>query len=89
MVNFTYTILEDEDLSYQGCHPMAIFRTEESYQFLKCALKDIINEVQQLHTITIDSTEYRIEYFLGGDWKFLAIVTGKYNHSTRDTIIHA
>ena len=79
MINFTYTILEEEDLSYQGNHPLAIFKSEESYPYLKSALKDIISEVEQLQMITIDETVWHIEYYLGGDWKFLAIVTGVYN----------
>ncbi len=28
-------------------------------------------------TVEVDGTSYEIEYFLGGDWKFLALVTGK------------
>ena len=78
MINFTYTILEEEDLSYQGNHPLAIFKSEESYQYLKSALTDIISEVQELNTIKIEETTWHIEYYLGGDWKFLAIVTGVY-----------
>ena len=39
------------------------------------ALDDIRTEVEQLHTITVDGVSYEIIYFLGGDWKFLAIVT--------------
>lgn len=76
VINFTYTILE-EDLSWQGNHPLAIFKSEESYTYLKSALEDIINEVGELQTITLNGTVWKINYYLGGDWKFLAIVTGR------------
>ena len=33
-------------------------------------------------SIEVDGTMYKIEYFLGGDWKFLALATGKL-HNTR------
>ena len=80
VINFTYTLLDEGDkaYSYEGNHPLAICRAGESYESLKRALQDIISEVEQLQTMTIDSEMYEIEYFLGGDWKFLAIVTGKH-----------
>ena len=37
---------------------------------------DIIDEVARLETITTDERSYTtIQYYLGGDWKFLALVT--------------
>ena len=59
-------------------HPLPNFRTNESYECLKNELEDIILEVTQLTTISVGSEEYEVEYFLGEDWKFLAIVTGIY-----------
>lgn len=40
------------------------------------ALEDISEEVGRLTTIEVDEVTYSIQYYLGGDWKFLAIVTG-------------
>ena len=40
------------------------------------ALQDIRDEVKRLTTIDIDGTSYKIVYYLGGDWKFLAMCTG-------------
>ena len=45
---------------------IAIFKEPESYDFLKHCLSDI----------TVDSTTFSLEYYLGGDWKFLALATG-------------
>ena len=47
--------------------------------FLLCkfALSDLIEEIGALTSITIDDRTYDITYYLGGDWKFLALVTGR------------
>ncbi len=80
VINFTYVLLDEGDkaYSYEGNHSLAIFREPENYEALQRALEDVIREVDHLETIEVDGTEYAIEYFLGGDWKFLAIVTGTY-----------
>lgn len=80
VINFTYVLLDEGDkaYSYEGNHSLAIFREPENYEALQRALEDVICEVDHLTSIEVDGTKYSIEYFLGGDWKFLAIVTGTY-----------
>ena len=80
VVNFTYTILDERDLahSYKGNHSLAIFCAPENYDSLKSALEDIVNEVASLEFITVGEKQYKVEYYMGGDWKFLATVTGAY-----------
>lgn len=43
---------------------------------LKMPLADIIKEVEQLQKIEVAGITYELEFFMGGDWKFLAMVTG-------------
>ena len=77
--SFTYTILDEgvKAYSYEGNHPLAIYCEHENYTSLKNALEDIIKEVEELLTITtLEGNTYSIEYFLDGDWRFLATVTG-------------
>ena len=78
VVCFTFTLLEESDKtgSFEGNHILAIFKTPESYGYLKKALEDIIKDVEQLSQIQVGDTVFSIQYFLGGDWKFLACVTG-------------
>ena len=40
------------------------------------ALQDIVSEVSSLVQITVSGITFDIEYYLGGDWKFLAECTG-------------
>ena len=67
---------EEQFCSSIGNHILAVFKQPESYQCLKSALADIISDVEQLHEITVSGLKFEITYYLGGDWKFLATVTG-------------
>ena len=78
VVAFGFTILEEGDRAYaaKGNHCIAIFKEPESYESMKLCLKDIINEVQSIDTISVGGHDFHITFYLGGDWKFLAMVTG-------------
>ena len=39
-------------------------------------LVDLTDEISNLTDITVNDENYAIQYFLGGDWKFLALVCG-------------
>ena len=54
-------------------HILAVFKQSESYDCLKLALDDIMKEVDDLQ---VEDITFKIKYYLGGDWKFLAVVTG-------------
>ena len=62
--------------SATGNHCIAIFKESESYDSLKLCLQDTIRDVKQLTRISVGEIEFEIMYFLGGDWKFLAMITG-------------
>ena len=55
---------------------LAIIKTTESYESLRESLFDLIDEMSNLTDIAVNDKNYAIEYFLGGDWKFLALVCG-------------
>ena len=61
-------------VSFQGTHPLSIFKEQEKYEHLNDVLHDI-TDIKELTSIEVDGEAYKIEYFLGGDWKFLVIVT--------------
>ena len=78
VVNFTFTIPDEGPMAYSsdGNHVLAILKVPESYESLANALEDIRREVCELKKIEVDANTYEIIYFLGGDWKFLALATG-------------
>ena len=55
---------------------MAIIKEPEKYDSLVLSLEDIRKEVEALTSIKVNSICFEIEYFLGGDWNFLAEITG-------------
>jgi len=60
----------------KGNYILAIVKTTENYENLKESLFDLSSEMTSLTKITVNDKTYTIEYFLGGDWKFLACVCG-------------
>ena len=78
LVNITYTILNERDkaMSERGNYLLAIAKTTENYDDLKESLSNLIDEMASLKSIKVNGFCYDIEYFLGGDWKFLACVCG-------------
>lgn len=78
VINFTFTLLEEGRLAYssEGNHALVIFKEPEKYESLKDAPEDICDEVKRLEEITVDGHTYKINFYLGGDWKFLALITG-------------
>ena len=78
VVNIAFTILEEGQraCSASGNHSIAIMKISENYDDLVAGLKDICDEARDLEVITLNGNTYTIEFYLGGDWKFLAMVCG-------------
>jgi len=78
VVTFTFTLLEEGNKAHSsdGNHILAVFKEPEKYESVKAALEDISAEVEQLTSIQVGDIDFQIKYHLGGDWKFLAMVTG-------------
>ena len=78
VVNVTYTILNEKQraISEKGNYLLAIVKEKESYDILSVGLPDLAKEMEQLKEIKAEGSIYKIEYFFGGDWKFLASVCG-------------
>ena len=78
VVNIAYTILNDltSVSSPHGNHSLAILKVPENYDSLEKSLADILKEAEELQSIEVNGHTHNIEYFLGGDMKFLALVCG-------------
>lgn len=77
VVNFAFTILEEPNqkaMSVGGNHSITILKVKESNYFH--SLSDIIQGARDLQCITVEESVFRIQYFLGGDLKFLALSCG-------------
>ena len=78
IINFTFTVLEEMNHrnSPAGNHTLAILKTSEKYECLAAGLADICREIESCSIIEFNGKLVEIEYYLTGDWKFLALVTG-------------
>ena len=76
VVCFTFTVLEESKItgSYEGNHVLAVFKTPEKCTFLKMALEDI-KDVERLKQIEVGQDTSSVDYYMGGDWKFLASIS--------------
>lgn len=78
VLNITFTVLDEGILAYSsdGNHPLALLKELEKYESLQRSLDNLQNKVEKLTEIVVDGETYQIDYYLGGDWKFLACITG-------------
>ena len=66
-------------MSSKSNRTVAIVNEKEEYETLASSLKDFFQEVNLLierGVILIDGQEVKLEFFLGGDFKFLAMIMG-------------
>ena len=61
-------------MSSKGNHTLAIINSTEDYDLLKTLLSDLVEEVKHLSSMTIEGVTFPIEFYLGGDLKFLATI---------------
>lgn len=77
-VVIAFTIVEDgaNPNSPGGNHTIALLNTGENYTDLLESLEDIRDEIQHLKSLSLDGVQYGVEFFLGADWKYLALIIG-------------
>ena len=77
-VVIAFTVIEDGENPNSPCgnHTIVLLNAGEDYNKLAESLEDIQDEIKQLKSITVNDVVYTIEFFLGADWKFLALCVG-------------
>ena len=63
-------------MSASGNHLIAIIKEPEDYDKIAESLMDIWKDVESRKQLKIGTEYFDIEWFLGGDWKFLACICG-------------
>ena len=76
LLNVTFSIINEGNvaMSEEGNYVIAVFKTKDDYVRIRDSLSDFRDEIRNLSSITCGDKIFQIEYFLGGDWKFLATV---------------
>ena len=80
-VCLSFSLLDDEEnvLSAKGVHTVAIINASETYENIATGFADVIKDINALiniHHIDNDGKQIELEFFLGGDYKFLLLVCG-------------
>jgi len=78
LLNVSYTIINEGTVaaSLQANHIIAIVKAKDDYANIRDSLIDLKEELKNLSEISVNGANYKIEYGIGGDWKFLATVCG-------------
>ena len=78
LFNFTFSIINEGKCAAteKGNYILAIVKTKDDYKGIRESLRDIIQDAATLTSITVEGNILNLEFFLGGDWKFLATVCG-------------
>ncbi|CAB4040368.1 Hypothetical predicted protein, partial [Paramuricea clavata] len=77
----TFGLLDasEDIMAANGNHTIAVVKGKEDYDVLKESFKDIlrdINEVVAEKKIDVDEGTVNLEFFLGGDYKFILLMIG-------------
>ena len=79
LLSFSLLQSRKDVMSASGNHTFAIIKGSENYETLKDSFSIIFEEINNLievSEITINNTKFGLEFFLGGDYKFLLIMLG-------------
>ena len=84
VINFTFTLPDFPDAkASSGNTLLAIFKSTESYDNLKIALRNIVSECKDYSHATVNDKIYPLQFYLGGDLKFLNLVCGIDSNSSK------
>ena len=76
MFTFTYSIINEGKCAAteNGNYILAIVQTKDDYRGIREFLEDMILDVASLSYIIVADSTLNLDFFRGGDWKFLATV---------------
>ena len=85
VVTFDFTVPEDGmgSKAAAGNHPLCIIKDTEDYEQLNISLSGCFEgNSRYSHGLHVQGTTFKIDFLLGGDWKFLACICGLYSASS-------
>jgi hypothetical protein len=78
--NFNFSLLDSDDKNWntvEGNFSLGIFEVHsENYEIIKQSISEFIKKIEDLKYIKVDNVEYKINYYLAGDLKLLAMMLG-------------
>ncbi|KAJ7383407.1 hypothetical protein OS493_028083 [Desmophyllum pertusum] len=89
----SFSLLDDGQtcLSSSGNHTIAVVKGKEEHETLKSSLSNVIKDVNSLIDdgyMIIDGRKVSLEFYLGGDYKFLLIAMGMKGATSNNSCIY-
>lgn len=77
----TFALLDasEDIMAAKGNHTIAVVRGKEDYDTLKDSFKDVFQEINEMvaqEKIAVNEGTVNLEFFLGGDYKFILLMMG-------------
>lgn len=79
LMSFALLYPSQDIMAAKGNHTIAVVNGKEDYSTLKTCFGDVFRDINELvneKKIEIDGKTFNLEFFLGGDYKFLLILLG-------------
>ena len=79
LMSFALLHSDDEVMAAKGNHTIAVVKGKEDYNTLRQSFGDIFKEINSLISkkkIEVGGKSVNLEFFLGGDYKFILLVMG-------------
>ncbi len=79
LLSFALLQASEDVMAAKGNHTFAVVNGKEDYATLKRCFKDVFTDINKLvneKEIIIDGKKMQLEFFLGGDYKFLLTILG-------------
>lgn len=79
IMSFAFLDGNGNAMSAKGNHTIAVIKESECYQVMKESLRDVFSGINSLNStkkIEVGNKNINLEFFLGGDYKFLLMVLG-------------
>jgi len=84
VVAFSIVDVKEENTNPpSGNHIVALLNTTEDYDNMTEAMENVVQDIKTLKSISVNGITFSVEFFLGADWKFLALVEGVNSASSK------
>ncbi len=91
ILNLNFSVLNEKGKckTARGHYLLGLFKIKsEDYETIYECVSNIFNEIDSINEISFEDKTFKIEKFLGGDWKILAILAGINSAHSHYSCIH-
>lgn len=77
LIAITFTLVDSStSAGFRGNELLALIYGSEEYNLLKSTLRNVIRDQKSITTVDVNGISYTIDWYLGGDYKWILMVCG-------------